>query len=490
MAELYVNMGFKENPFSKYSAEEEKEYINEIYEKPRYYATVCSDIESGTSRFLMGERGIGKSALMYKLLDDLRNKNIFPVLIDKYDGVPIKSNEQELINLIIGKVVTDLGIKLLQAPKVIKRLNKIEREKLAFVITYFFESLSKSQIENLYGKTTHSNSKNLLKKLFNWFLLRPLNIVLSGTSEYVGATVSKAVGLNQIPSEQVYKEFLKEFDIKNGIPEGKLAYQEYKDLKEILNEIADIIIKLGYRRVVVFFDQIDEYKVLKSKIDSISDFILPIVTDNSLLYMDSIGFEFVVWNKVKAKLKEKQVRFDKFEPIDIGWNEGEIKKIIDRRIQYFSDNKIKELETIMNKDYVEQILQVVGGSPRNTIKLLHKIYLEQSRIDENVSFFSNEAVKEGLNNFCMTYEYEMLFPESQIKKSIDKIMRVKKQEFEIKDLTDVYKVSSQSGINWVKNMLDYALVEEIDNSGSNKKRYQVIDKKLVYLIENDLKYLG
>ena len=69
-------------------------------------------------------------------------------------------------------------------------------------------------------------------------------------------------------------------------------------------------------------------------------------------------------------------------------------------------------------------------------------------------------------------------------------MRVKKQEFEIKDLTDVYKVSSQSGINWVKNMLDYALVEEIDNSGSNKKRYQVIDKKLVYLIENDLKYLG
>lgn len=90
----------------------------------------------------------------------------------------------------------------------------------------------------------------------------------------------------------------------------------------------------------------------------------------------------------------------------------------------------------------------------------------------------------------MTYEYEMLYPESQIKKSIDKIMKVKKVEFEIKDLTDQYKVSSQSGINWIKNMQDYALVEEIDNSGSNTKKYRVIDKKLVYLIKNDLRYIG
>lgn len=490
MAELYVNMGFKENPFSKYSAEEEKDYINEIYEKPRYYATICSDVESGTSRFLMGERGIGKSALMYKLLNDLKKRETFPVLIDKYDGVPVRNNEQDLINLIIEKVVTSLGIKLLQEPRLIKRLNKIEREKLAFVITYFFESLSKSQIEYLYGKTTHSNSKNVLKRIFNWFLLKPLNIVLSGTSDYIGVTVNKAIGLNMTPSEQVYKEFLKEFDIKDGIPKGKLPCCEYKDLKEILDEIANLIKKLGYKRVIVFFDQIDEYKLLKSQIESISNFILPIITDNSLLYMDSIGFEFVIWNKVKVKLKEKQVRFDKFVPIDIGWTEEEIKNIIDRRIQYFSDNKIIVLEKIISKEYIKEILEVVEGSPRNTIKLLHNIYLEQSRINENVSSFSNEAVKVGINNFCMTYEYEMLYPESQIKKSIDKIMKVKKVEFEIKDLTDQYKVSSQSGINWIKNMQDYALVEEIDNSGSNKKKYRVIDKKLVYLIRNDLRYIG
>ncbi len=490
MSELYINMGFSKNPFSKYSAEEEKDYINDIYEKPRYYATICSDIEAGTSRFLMGERGMGKSALMYKLLNDLKERNVFPVLIDQYDGVVIKNNEQELLNLIIERITTTLGINLLQKPRLIKKLNKIEREKLAFIITYFFETLSKSQIESLYGKATYSTSKNIFKRIFNWFLLRPLNIVLSASSEYIGVTVSKAVGLNVLPSEQIYKEFLKEFDIKNGIPEGKLSYYEYKDLKEILSELSDIIVKFGYSRVVVFFDQIDEYKLLKSKIENIANFILPVVTDNSLLYMDKIGLEFVVWNKIKGKLKEKQVRFDKFVPIDIGWTKDEIRNILNKRIQYFSNGKISKLEEIVNADYLDLILDVIGGSPRNAIKLLHSMYLEQSRINGDTQVFSNEAIKEGINNFCMKYEYEMLFPGTQIKKSIERIMKVKKIEFEIKDLVDAYKVSSQSGINWVKSMQDYALVEEIDNSGSNRKKYQVVDKKLVYLIENDLKYTG
>ena len=45
MEELYENMGFTSNPFSRFSAEEEKEYLEEIYIKPRYYRTVYNDIK-------------------------------------------------------------------------------------------------------------------------------------------------------------------------------------------------------------------------------------------------------------------------------------------------------------------------------------------------------------------------------------------------------------------------------------------------------------
>ncbi len=84
MEELYENMGFTSNPFSRFSAEEEKEYLEEIYIKPRYYRTVYNDIKDGTSRFIIGERGIGKTALMLNLEQDLEKNNIFSVLIDEY----------------------------------------------------------------------------------------------------------------------------------------------------------------------------------------------------------------------------------------------------------------------------------------------------------------------------------------------------------------------------------------------------------------------
>lgn len=46
MAELYKNMGFSENPFSRFSAEEEKDYLQEILVQPKYYPTIHSDIKS------------------------------------------------------------------------------------------------------------------------------------------------------------------------------------------------------------------------------------------------------------------------------------------------------------------------------------------------------------------------------------------------------------------------------------------------------------
>lgn len=88
MDELFENLGLKQNPFSKFSAEEEKEYLDKIYECPKDYLTILSDVKSGSSRYIMGDRGFGKSALMYKLSNDLEESNIFSVLIDSYDEIP------------------------------------------------------------------------------------------------------------------------------------------------------------------------------------------------------------------------------------------------------------------------------------------------------------------------------------------------------------------------------------------------------------------
>ncbi len=62
--ELYKSLGFTDNPFSTFSAEEEKAFLNKIYINPLFYNTLKSDLQKGLSRFILGARGIGKTALL------------------------------------------------------------------------------------------------------------------------------------------------------------------------------------------------------------------------------------------------------------------------------------------------------------------------------------------------------------------------------------------------------------------------------------------
>lgn len=488
MEELYLRMGFRENPFSKYSAEEEKAYLSKIYEKPRYYESLLSEICEGNSRYLFGERGIGKSALMYYLMSDLKSKGVFVMLLDEFDGIQIKNNESQLLCLIEKRIITALGIELICDKKKIRNLDKYEREKLSFLLSVFFETLGKSRFKELYEEVSRTKGKNILRNIYNNFFVKTVNTILSGASNVVGSTICKALGLPSIDTAVVYQEFLTESkEVKQDIVCDKI---DYGTLKNILRETAKIINKIGFQKLVIFLDKIDEYQKLKSKTDSIADFLEMVATDTSLIYSEEFGIEFVLWGKLKEKLKEKQVRFDKSKPIDISWSDDELKKIIERRLQYFSDDKIQTLNQILSDESVENIIQMAQGSPRQIIMLLSRIYEEQSKMDAQVKRFSEHAIEEGTKVFCQCFEYQLFYPNSEIKQSIDRILMMNKNEFEITNLASVTKKSAVTAGNWVRTMISYGLVEEIEGNNGRAKLYSVIDPKLIFLINNKLGYIG
>lgn len=130
--ELFANLGFTKNPFSKFSAEEEQIYLKEIYEVPRYYSTLLEEIAEGNSRYLLGERGVGKSALMFYLIEDLREKGVYPVLIDEYDGIPTKNNGREFLYLVEQHIVTNFSLELMYDKTKIKRLKKMIEKNWPF----------------------------------------------------------------------------------------------------------------------------------------------------------------------------------------------------------------------------------------------------------------------------------------------------------------------------------------------------------------------
>jgi hypothetical protein len=95
---LSNSLGLEKNPFSKKSSEQELQFLNHIFYKPNYYDTLMETLSSGDSRFIIGQRGHGKSSIINKLFEDLEKKNIFTIKVDRFDSVPVKNVAIGIIN--------------------------------------------------------------------------------------------------------------------------------------------------------------------------------------------------------------------------------------------------------------------------------------------------------------------------------------------------------------------------------------------------------
>lgn len=492
MKDLYKEMGFIDNPFSRFSAEEEIDYLNNIYVNPRYYNTIFKDIKDSSSRFIIGERGIGKSALMFNLRRDLRNE-IFSIIIDEYDGVKVKDNQKELLICTMEKMVTQLGVSLIKNKKAMKSLEKNDKEKLTFFINVFFKTLSKREFNKLYDTTTNFYLKNKITWIFNNFLLKPTNTALSGVSEWLGSTVSKALGLPPT-SDYFYKTYIPELNIKKAEQKEDILKLDSFRVKELFRILVELIIKCNYESVVIFYDKIDEYQSLGTNISNIAEFIKSIATDTNILQTKKCSFVLVIWSKVKDSLNSMGARFDKFKPIDITWTDYELKVIIDKRLLHFSNQKLKLEDILPESKYIEQLIRLGYKSPRHLIMLLSRIYDEQEIIDFNSTQFSVVAIDKGIEVYTKAFDFPSLYPGEKGKKAyivnvINRMLKVAKTEFESSDLVSVFKFSTQSANNDIKIMREYGLILEIDNEGSQSKKYRITEPRIEYLINAGIKRL-
>lgn len=439
--------------------------------------------------FIFGERGVGKSALVLNLMEDFSKEEVFSILIDDYEGVGLTNNGKSLLLLTIIKLVTYFGLFLLKNKSIINCLNKEEKEKLTLFINTFFESLSKKQFTDLYDKATNIKTVNLFKRIFNYFLLKPVNVTLSGCSEFIGSTVSRALGLPEQVSKSVYKEFIPELRDTEYLEKVDPASLDYRTIKSMLFELSELIKKCNFNGVVVIYDKIDEYRLLGTQVLNIASFAKDLVLDTALLLNSNISLVFSFWSKIKQPLTDMGVRCDKLKPIDITWTDAELKKIIGDRLAFFSNRKIVSLEQIISDKYTESVLQIANCSPRHLIILLSIIYDEQATVDDTCSQFSDEAIEKGLNNFARTFDFGTYYAGTNpdtMRKIVGELLKVHKVEFETKDLIEAFKISSQAANRKIQIMLGYGLIEEIV-AGTRAKQYKLREPRIAYMISNELR---
>lgn len=477
-------MGFKENPFSRFSAEEEVEYLKYIFYEPKYYSTIFQDLLNNNSRYVFGERGSGKSALMFRLIEDLaEDENSLIVLIDNYADFVGKGNHLYLKYLLflIRKITKTLIQDLLIKGKGVNSLNQIEREKLSFIIKNFFATISRQEFERF--------QENIGKKMYNDVINPLVNNILSGAVTLTSDFVSKSLGLPNQGGAKFYKEYIPL--IQENTEKINLGEIQENGALEILEDLLNLIVKLDYKTTTLFLDKIDEQPEIASKIDEEVRILLPLLKNNQLILNKKFAFVFILWSKVKKELNSEGVRFDKIKPIDVNWAEYDLVDIMKKRIIYFSNGNTTLESIFQDKSHISMLANLANKSPRDFLHLMSNIYDQQSNINSNSSLFSNQAVSQGIIHFLKNYDFYSLYPaqkgtKQDIRGIISKLKNIGKTEFKVKDVMKVLKLEHQAGSSHIKIMKNYGVVREKEDTPGMEKEYIVSDPKIAFIIKNNI----
>jgi UDP-N-acetylmuramyl pentapeptide phosphotransferase/UDP-N-acetylglucosamine-1-phosphate transferase len=495
-AELFYSLRLKSNPFSRFSAEEEIDYLDEIYYRPKYFHPLFEDIRNGHSRFVFGARGVGKTALLLKLRKQLDNINGFTIIIDDYEGIPLENNSKYFLEQTIKKLVTGYCISLSKSPQLLKRLRKNDKEKLAFFIENFYEPITKNEFERQVNTASKYKSKNIWIKMFN-FILAPFNSAISLGVEIGSDVIKKSFGLDSYSSSMVYKAYIKEIKQINPSKTIFIENASYSVYKEIISDISRIIKKSGFEQVVIMYDKIDEHKDFDGIIANINNFLTEILRDTSLLLNKDFGLVFALWSNLKIDLSKKGVRFDKISPIDVTWNNNELEQIINTRLKFLSINKAVPVtleQIIVDSKSLEEIIFIANKSPRDLLRLISMLYYEQANINFNAKYFSTLAISKGIRKYVKEYDYYSIYPpigkKDDIISNLEMIINCGKLIFKTSDFKQDLDISIYSAKNLVKTLLHQGVIVETNQISDSTKLYEVADPKIAWLIKNQINPWG
>lgn len=488
-----------DNPFARFSAEEEED-LRRIFLKPRYYDALKSNARQGNSRILVGQRGLGKSATIHMLFEDLKANGTLPLLITRYEGIPLSNNKGYFLYKIVRALTKKLAEHLYRNRKVVKLLSKEQRGHLSYLVEMFYDE----EIADDYLKQAHVIKA---KKRNNWFRrrfnsnLKLINGVVSGAIKITSSVVRQSMGLPESDEATTNTAIFEEIPINeiNSLSMKEVVDKGNDKLLSMLKLLVNIAISLRYESIVVLFDKIDEFAEINADITKVAEFTLQILTDTDLLYTNKLSIVFSLWSEVKRTLNNRGVRFDKFQDIEISWRDEELENIIDKRLYYYSLNKtvpvtLKSLIPFDNDR--KTILSLAGGSPRALISLMSRLYDEEmgnNAVNGDVISFSSTTISKGLVEFCRRFDYESLQPSKVSDKNnyynwLNKVLLMKKTYFTISEICSVFNLKITTARTYISQMEKLGIISP-DASGGDDTIYRTEDPRICYLMSRGISNL-
>lgn len=490
MKEFYQNMGLHDYPFNVYTAENEIQYATEIFVHPYNYDAIKSSFDGNRSIVVRGNRGTGKTALLNDLYQSTNENECIKCVIDDYSEMPLTPATSDYYELLIQNLVAALFYQLFSDKQRIRELDKEERVFLSCLLSEYTSQPTKTELKRKIEAIQLSGFARFIKRNFdlcrailNFGITAGLNVVNDVIRNYFGV----------LPPIQ-------ESQIKDIIPktalEADTEFNKSKATYNLLMKLCLTIKKLGYRRIVVFFDKFDEDSRMENNAETISDFFTPLLTDNKLLENPNIQLVISVW-EVPFNRILSQFRSQKHHCPLLSWPLTKLKDALNKRLFVFSNGAISSYRSLFADDVddekIAEIFELCNGNPRDLWHIFDLIIQEQYSIDPANGKLTVLAINRGLNNFVTSFNFYEYYPKKPKAKAntmdiysyIKHLLKLDEVTFTKNQLSKAASTGSSTP-NYVVGMEGIGLVTNTKEKLNGGVVYRINDPKIVYAMKNHL----
>ena len=487
--EFYKNLGLQEYPFATYTSENESERLDDLFVMPPCYDPLLESYLRKSTLVLSGERGTGKTFLINRLagkpsIDDLM------ISLDDYSELTINPSAQDFHIFLIKNISENLFIKLAKEKKRIKSLNEEQKLLLSYLLYRYVSSISKAKLTSDIDKIQVGTLKrtvkwcyNKVRGLLNWGAVATTAIAKDLLSVHFSA-------LPPINNETV-KNFFPEINVG-----AKVDFTDQKESFVFLQRLLSLVYSLGFKRLTVTFDKLDEDDRFNNDAQIISDFIEPILKDSKLLLHDKIQIIISIWSVPYRFLKDK-FRTQKHDTHIIEWTNEKLIQVLNSRLKAYSAGNVVSFEDIFydsKEGALDEIILLANKNPRDLWHIMDLILKSQYELEQS-SKIMQKAIDNGVDRFVKEFNYYEYYPRKSKARAntmdiyayIQHLLKLDSHLFTKTNLREMAGTGGSTD-NYVTNMEKIGLIKKTgEKTAGGGVEYIIADPKVVYAMEKNIK---
>jgi hypothetical protein len=488
------SLGFDTYPFSVFTAEEEKDLLSDSFVKPMAFSPAAQAAKAGTNIFLYGERGTGKTALLYRLMLECGPAATI-IEVSDFSSVPTAPVQADVYKFYVSSLATAIFAWMLAKKGIFGspfNLDRDERLLLSYLLKEHTTPLSRQTLQEEIKKIQHGRVKRSLVWLFNagrGVLNRTIGVGVDAVSDFISKSFNLP-GLGEATSGP--KDYLHRLELavddKFDAAKANLA---------LLKKTLALCQKIQMGRVVLVFDRIDEDSRLKNDAGLVADFVRPFLTENEVFYQKDLQFIFSLWSMSYQKVKP-DFRANKFCVESVSWKPKDLLEVLGKRIQVHSALKLRGYKDLLLKDdleyFYDRVLPLANVNPRDFWQLMNRIVREQFSEDDSSAVMSRSAMEKGVREFVEKFSYYEYYPRKRDAKAntmdvyshIAHLSKLSSPKFTNSGLSDAAGTGS-STTNYITGMEAMGLIRRCEEKGPNGATlYEIRDPKVTYAVENKI----